>query len=160
MDCLEPQFNTIHGAVCENGHGGAPGITEAEAKKEEAARAAALKPDLEPVEVINPEELDLGPESETVPATTSPTELDNDEIERLLNEVSPTSPPVVKAEPAPKPKKEPKAKPAPVVKPEPAPAPVEVKVEPELPKAAPVAASTGDQVEDLLYEFMDVLSGV
>jgi hypothetical protein len=161
VDCLEPQFNTVHGAVCENGHGGSLGITEALAKIEESKRASALKPDPEPVEVINPDEIDMGPESETVPATTSTTELDNDEISRLLNDISPTTPPVAKAEPAPKPKKDPKAKPVPVVKLEPAPAPV-VKAEPESPKPTPVAASTGtgDPVEELLYEFMDVLSGV
>jgi len=95
VDCLAPQFKTIHGDVCENGHGGAPGITDAQMQQEKAKRQAKSEPPkVTPVEDIDFDNIDLS--DDPVPTSSDLKESDLDDLATsILSSHPPKGDPVV-----------------------------------------------------------------
>lgn len=83
VDCLAPQFKTIHGDTCENGHGGSPGITEEQVRQEKAKQPVNSNP----AKDIDSEKVYL--ESSSKPSDLNEVEL-NDLTESILSAHPPT----------------------------------------------------------------------
>jgi hypothetical protein len=91
VDCLKPQFSTIHGDTCENGHGGAPGLTEEQVRQEEAKRQAKSNPPkVDPVEDIDFDSIDLSDD----PAPTS-SDMNEDDLDNFAASLVSSHPPAL-----------------------------------------------------------------
>ena len=94
--CFKPQFMTVSGETCENGHGGAPGVTQEIVDQEEAKQKAKGDPldGLEPT-AIDFDVIDVGLET---PVQKS--DLNEDEMDSFAASlVSSSSPPPAKGDP-------------------------------------------------------------
>lgn len=88
-DCLNPQFKTIHGDVCENGHGGAPGITKEQVQQRKSKQQAKSEPPkVDPVEEIDFDSIDLS--DDPVPNSS---DLNDAELDDLATSILSSHPP-------------------------------------------------------------------
>lgn len=90
-DCLNPQFKTIHGDVCENGHGGAPGITKEQVQQRKSKQQAKSEPPkVDPVEEIDFDSIDLS--DDPVPNSS---DLNDAELDDLATSILSSHPPAL-----------------------------------------------------------------
>jgi hypothetical protein len=91
VDCLNPQFKTIHGDTCENGHGGAPGITEEQVQQRKSKQQAKSEPPkVDPVEEIDFDSIDLS--DDPVPTSSDLNESDLDDLAASIMSSHPPAP--------------------------------------------------------------------